>query len=99
MRLIDADALDETFSRLNDDGWQLTRGDHKRMESVLFEMPTIDAELVIHAEWIEDGDNQPMSCDKVYCCSNCKQNRRLESRLTNYCSECGAKMDGGEDDG
>lgn len=40
-RLIDAGALDETFSRHNDDGWQLTRGDHKRMESVLFEMPTI----------------------------------------------------------
>lgn len=55
-------------------------------------LPTSDVEPVIHGEWIEDGDNQPMSCDKVYCCSNCKQNRRLESRLTNYCSECGAKM-------
>ena len=45
-RLIDADTLVETFSRLNDDDWQLTRGDHKWMESVLFEMPTIVEEEV-----------------------------------------------------
>lgn len=50
MRLIDADALDETFLRLNDDDWQLTRGDHKRMESVLFEMPTIDAVPVVRCD-------------------------------------------------
>ena len=47
MRLIDADALDDAFIRLNADEWQLTRGDHDRMEAVLFEMPTIDAVPVV----------------------------------------------------
>lgn len=43
MDLIDRDTLDDTFLRLNEDGWELTRYEHKRMESVLFEMPTVEA--------------------------------------------------------
>lgn len=41
--LIDRNTLDDTFIRLNDKGWELTRYEHKRMESVLFEMPTVKA--------------------------------------------------------
>lgn len=88
MRLIDADALDETFSKLNDNGWQLTRGDHKRMESVLFEMPAIDAIPVVHGEW---KPHNIRLC--LYSCSNC---RCVPRDKTPYCPICGAKMDGGD---
>ena len=55
-----------------------------------------DMRPVIHAQWIKCGDNQPMSCDNVYCCSNCKGNKRLEWHLKPFCEECGAKMDANE---
>lgn len=89
MRLIDADALDDTFIRLNADNWQLTWGEHKRMESVLFEMPTIDAVPVRHGKWISDAI--------VTYCSVCKFGKRDERRYA-YCPNCGARMDGGDDD-
>lgn len=50
-RLIDADAVQDTVLRLIEDGWDITRGDYKRMDSILFECPTI-----IEAEEIESND-------------------------------------------
>ncbi len=107
MRLIDGNALYEKTAeweslametlRVQEDNaewqrWQTILTERTAFKYDVADAPTIDAEPVIHAEWIEDGDNQPMSCDKMYCCSNCKQNRRSESRFTNYCSNCGAKL-------
>lgn len=43
-RLIDGDALDETVYRLNfetEESWEITRSEHKLIDSVLYEMPTI----------------------------------------------------------
>lgn len=43
-RLIDADAFDETVYRLNfetEESWEITRSEHKLINSVLYEMPTI----------------------------------------------------------
>lgn len=73
--------------------WTAILSERSAFKYDILAAPTIDAVPVIHGEWIEDGDNQPLSCDKMYCCSNCKQNRRPKSRFTNYCSNCGAKMD------
>ena len=53
-----------------------------------------DVRPVVHAQWIEDGDNQPMSCDKCYCCSNCHGNRRFKWQLKPFCEDCGAMMNG-----
>lgn len=41
-RYIDTDKLDDVVQRLNDAGWEITRSDYKRIESVLFEFPTAD---------------------------------------------------------
>lgn len=41
-----------------------------------------------HAAWIERGG--------IYACSNCGSE---EGVMTDYCSSCGFKMDGGADDG
>ena len=56
------------------------------------DLPTVDAQPVVQGKWIEDGDNQPSSCDKVYCCSNCKKNRRFAWQFKPFCEDCGAKM-------
>ena len=53
-----------------------------------------DVRPVVHARWIEDGDNQPVSCDKCYCCSNCHGNRRFKWQLKPFCEDCGAMMNG-----
>lgn len=52
--------------------------------------PMIDGQPVRHGRWekLVDGG---------YYCSQCQQSRGSGWRI--YCSYCGAKMDGGEDDG
>lgn len=58
---------------------------------ILREAPTVDAVEVIHAKWenVQKGKG---------CCSNC---HRLDSVdiLATHCRYCGAKMDGGNEDG
>lgn len=46
----------------------------------------------VYARWIECGNDQPRSADKVYCCSNCGGSRRFEWQLKPFCEECGAVM-------
>ena len=65
---------------------------HRDMNAI----PAADVAPVVHARWIKCGDNQPMSCDNVYCCSNCKGNKRLEWHLKPFCEDCGARMDTNE---
>lgn len=48
-------------------------------------MPSADVAPVIHAKWV---------CDKIgqYYCSKCKE-YGVPNRNTDYCPNCGAKMD------
>ena len=46
MRLIDADALETVITQLNENGWGITRNEYKLIDMVLFEMPTIEPEIV-----------------------------------------------------
>lgn len=48
-------------------------------------LPTIDAEPVVHAHWIEDNDCQ--------ICSNCGEEHSWDEYRASYCEDCGAKMD------
>ena len=56
--------------------------------------PSTDAAPVVHAYWMDDA-----------YCSNCRAARArpwagyLEHNANTYCHVCGAKMDGGADDG
>ena len=62
-------------------------GARKLMEDA----PTVDAVEVVHARWenVQNGKG---------CCSNCN---RLDSidNLATHCRYCGAKTDGGTDNG
>lgn len=60
-----------------------------------------DAQLVRHGRWITEDEYY---VDDTYICSACGYEfiitaGDLESNELNYCPECGAKMDEGEDDG
>lgn len=91
MRLIDADRADvEKIPSYY--------GDSCRSEDIqewLDEQPTVDAELVRHAAW-EDGSGRSVEiCGdwylrNTYICSACKRER---NDMTNYCPNCGAKME------
>ena len=59
-------------------------------------IPAADVVEVRHGHWIE----QPLDFDlcgvAYYQCSKCGKEQQTPS---NYCQFCGAKMDGGKDDG
>jgi len=75
---------------------------YKLFENCLEAVPAADVAPVQHGRWIVKGDAQPMSNDKVYGCSLCddKNRRYYKWQLSDfsYCSNCGAKMDGGQDE-
>lgn len=60
--------------------------------------PTIDAAPVVHGRWIEcdEDGRRPKS---HYECSICGGVWGVSAMAMRYCPTCGAKMDGGEDDG
>ena len=101
-RLIDADALfHEMFFHATsvsvcgtvDEARGMTRLKKICMEDVK-KAPTVDAVPVVHGRWIEN-EGLP------YCtCSVCGGNYWFGLYETlKYCPECGARMDGGEENG
>lgn len=94
-RYIDAD-------KLIADGWHLEKVEPTMWGRMISQrgiksVPTADVEEVKHGEWIEDGyyDN-PCVCS--YCGAEAMHNNKIPKThiRTPYCSQCGAKMDGGK---
>jgi hypothetical protein len=54
--------------------------------------PTVDAVEVVHGKWLP----QKLLGERVWDCSECKT---LGSPQWKFCPVCGAKMDGGNEDG
>lgn len=82
MRLIDADALKEKIT-------VPALGGHKRyyVWALIDECPTIESKQEIHAHW-------EINSDGYYpYCSNCKTEPKGRE-MTDYCPNCGARMDG-----
>jgi hypothetical protein len=84
MRLIDADAIDY--------GWLVFAEEVRKQ---IKKAPTIEAEPVRHGRWVAHHKAGNNWCE----CSVCGE-RVLWGVLNyyNYCSCCGAKMDGGADE-
>lgn len=93
-RLIDGDALKENIPNTNVDIFENCRNCTTlcdwEVKELIDKMPTIDAVEVVHGNWEVVDQEEP----RRYGCSICK---RLSFYVTNYCSCCGAKMDGGEE--
>ena len=101
MRLVDADEIRKKavphtrgdFGRYNSDirKWAVLVGD-------IDDAPTVDAVEVVHGRWVEVDDGVLIGQGKHFECSECKL-WAMPWRLSNYCPNCGAKMDGGDEDG
>lgn len=97
MRLIDADALMELAH--NHINGTVDCNDIARF-------PTIEAKPVKHAQWILDT-TYPGKKKTIYFCSRCghwqahRKNREpsMDAMYMRFCPECGARMDGGKQDG
>lgn len=64
----------------------------KQARKAVFKAPTADVQLVRHGNWRHpSGDNW-----FLWECSECGA---VEWHIGEYCRNCGAKMDGGGDDG
>lgn len=62
-----------------------------RVKSMVSKAPAADVAPVVHAQWIEDGSG-------IIICPECKRGYNLNAKYTHYCPNCGAKMDGGDND-
>ena len=70
----------------------------KAVKAVAEAAPTVDAVPVVHGRWIEDTySNSTYDAD----CSVCGEKIKWNGCMCdfNYCPNCGAKMDGGNDNG
>ena len=92
-RLIDANSLENQFMFLRK-MWCGTE-----IISVIDQEPTVDAVEVVHGHWttLYTVDTW-MGISKIDCfvCSECGKSSKAKG---NYCPNCGAKMDGGNEDG
>ena len=100
---IDRKSLIDEFDRLG-------LGEHSIVERVFSDgvrtiiagAPAADVAPVVHGRWIEQED--PM-LDVYYTCSVCKEDFYIETTgytekdmfLYTYCPNCGARMDGGNE--
>ena len=99
MRLIDADRALEI---VRDQGIAHPNAYHLTNYATLIlrEAPTIDVAPVEHGQWVQVICHEEFEdgfVDRVKeCCSVCHAPNW--QRTTNYCPNCGAKMDGGNND-
>ena len=63
-------------------------------EEIIKNAPTIEAVPVRHGRWVWRNKCEPF--EFKYECSICHDGSDLESK---YCQNCGARMDGGADNG
>ena len=93
MRLIDADKIEwiPVKAAFADKKTGENVSPEKKAEATfkawIDEIPTVDAEPVVHGKWIRNV------IDGIYVCSECECTMEC---CTNYCPNCGARMDGGE---
>lgn len=80
MRLIDADKLKAHYAWWNDDYKEI-------FDSIIDQQPTVEA--VEHGHWEEARRDFTLPTG---FCSVCGSHQRI----TNYCPNCGARMDGDE---
>ena len=61
-------------------------------------MPTADAKPVVHGRWINWGKSGTPTYENYGTCSVCHEDAEICTEHRNYCPNCGAKMDGGNED-
>lgn len=64
------------------------------LKAAVIRIPAADVAPVVHGRWIHDGCRIKGGIDWCHC-SECGKSDNFCAR-TNYCPNCGAKMDGGD---
>ena len=98
MRLVDADALKAKVEigaeiaklKFDEDMAVVAEAVKECISEVLDSAPTIEAEPVRRGKWIEKwfGYGYKVRCSKCGC---------LADQMTDYCSNCGARMEDADD--
>ena len=66
----------------------------RHIESVK-ELPAADVVPVVHGEWVDEGFYADGSAKHAFHCSNCGHHIiEWKDDTSNYCPNCGARMDG-----
>lgn len=65
---------------------------------VLRNLPSEDVQAVKRGHWIHDGLDIPHGVDWMHCSECGKRDKYCPAAMTNYCPNCGAKMDGEKND-
>ena len=87
-KYIELEAAIELFEQAFDNNWEVS-GTLDRLRAI----PAADVAPVRRGRWIKDGEDGP-----VYC-SECGEEHEWGDYRATYCDTCGAKMNGGQDDG
>lgn len=92
MRLIDGDAL---WERLNDEPWENNADRDEIALPIVNAAPTVDAEVVVEAEWILENNRHYCSACEMPALARWPDKYDAEEFLTPRCPECGARMKNG----
>lgn len=95
-RLIDADALTERLNEYANDDWNVSLGGvfTDAVDTCLDfveNAPTIEAVPVVHGEWEVNGVNPHNMTIGNWRCTACDG---ISLKDSNFCPNCGAKMEG-----
>lgn len=111
-RLIDADALISLIKRTccngckNYEGVKCRACEHDDAIAMIEDAPTVNAVEVVHGRWETANDGTHFcsncGCDATYTWDDIDRSfinsaDDVPDRITNFCQNCGAKMDGGAD--
>ena len=92
VRLIDANAL--SIRVMDASYWD--NQDEDVIWNLVQDAPTVDAVEVVHGRWLDNVDENGYLCNAWRKCSAC--GGLNFSKRPPYCPNCGAKMDGGNED-
>lgn len=106
MRLIDADELFKEVdgskfknNHKTSEGRMVHIGEHNHFMKMIADAPTVDAQPVVHAQWIELP--KALNPNEKPCkCSHCEHVLSFMNNYpkSKYCDNCGARMDGESND-
>lgn len=83
---------------VEDAGLELYQSEWNEIEEKINAVPAADVVPVVHGRW--EHDQRYESWTKHFICSECKYSAEFKHhRMPLFCPNCGAKMDGGEDNG
>ena len=71
------------------------RGGIRKALRCMEQTPTIDPEtLRPKGRWVYDAENMEMACSECLCAAHVRCGDRYDYILSDYCHNCGAKMEG-----